>query len=451
MLTHTQMTLFLIAMLSILAEAADRRKGDPMRKGLLRLVLTMLLLLLVKCENTTTDRRKVPSPAESATAQQSAMSTPAPSPHPGATALAANRVLIGEAVKDGTVEAEIRGQGSISALSVTLTKKTEGAVVVVVPPGTYFAPESNLEAQAYWSADQVTVPFLAGNRNSLDIPVVKYVLQPGSISKDVLLFVHDAPVDTIPKVLDFMVKNGMSHEAKQLAVGIIQNPNLTRDEIDGMYYVSHSGYMYYTEEAVKVDDPIHAFMALRHAGVALDLIKLYGEQVSLVHGLGSEDAKVRQFAMSELVHLQALDKSVLDSGDCKEALLRFLNHDNRSVRYRAVLGLRNHKGSDIVRALLPLLTDDVTVYAFPSVILGRSTTQTIHGDVVNILRNLRDDYEDQLTPLLDDPDYKRRLAGIEIFRGDASEPVRAALAKLAERDEFKQVRVAAEEALKKEN
>ena len=363
-------------------------------------------------------------------------------------ALAADRILIEEALRNRIVEADIRGKGSISALSMVLTKRVKEDVVVVVPPGTYFAPESKLEAQAYWSAVQITFPFLTAERSSLDIPVVKYVLQPGFADKNTVFLIHFAPMDKIPKVLDFMVKNGMSHEAKQLAVWVLQNPNLTRDEIDTKYYKYHTGFMIYTEEAVKADDPIHAFMALKHVGVALDVIRLYAEQASLVHALGSQDSKVRQFAMSELVQLHAVDKTLLDSGDYKAALLRFLKHDNRSVRYRAVRGLKGQKGGDTVRALISLLSDDTTVYAYPD-LLGQSYPQTIRSAVIGILTNLRDRHEDDLISLLEDPDYKTRLAGIEMFRGSQKERVRATLIRLSERDEYKQVRDAANEALRK--
>lgn len=358
---------------------------------------------------------------------------------------AANRLLIDQVLTNQMVDVRINGKDSIAAITATITKNTDEDIAVVIPPGTYFGPEHKLEAGSYWSCDEITVPFLTSNQSTLDIPVVKYVLQPGSVGTNTELHVLSPPTDKIPRVLDFMVKNGMSHEAKQVAVGIIQNPNLTRDEIDSMYYTSYNNL--WTEESVEAEDPIQAFVALKNINVPLDVFKLYTEQVSLVHGLGSQDNAVRKFALSSLVELGALDKRANASLDYRGALMSFLKSSNRSVRYRAVLALQHDPGADVVRALLPFLTDEHTVYFFPSAIMLHSNSRTIHGAVMKTLKRVREEHEDILLPLLKSADYKARLAGIEIFQRSQKEGVKALLKRLKNSDEYKQVREAAAKAL----
>lgn len=368
-------------------------------------------------------------------------------PHP---ALALDRIPIDEALKKQIVEAKVQGMGSIAVLKVALTKKIPDDIIVVVPPGTYFEvqdKENEFNFQAYWSTDQVSFQLLKSVQSSLDVPVVKSVLNPGSAASDTQFVIVPPPSEKIPKLLDFMLKNGMSHEAKQIAAGILQNPNITRDEIDGMYYKSHSGFIFSTEEAVTADDPINVFIALKQTGMSPEPFKLYSEQVSLVHGLGSSTGTIREFALTELIRAGSLDKIFMDSKDYKGALLHFLKHPDKSVQYRAVLGLEHETGPEVIRSLLPLLTDDTPIYSFPSILWGQSTTRTLRDTIVDRLKGVRNTNENDLISLLENPDYKYRLAGIEIFDGSKEKKIINILNQLRDKDEYKQVREAAEKAL----
>ena len=356
------------------------------------------------------------------------------------------KVFLAEALTKGIVEMQVHGKNSIEALNVTLTRKSQEDMAVVIPVGSYFVTENKRDIEAYWSTDLVTFFFLGSTELSLDVPVVKYALKPTSPSEETEFFLRTPPTEKIPKLLDLMLKEGLPNESKQLAVWILYNPNLTRDEIDSFYYIRHSGLMFYTEEAVKAEYPVYAFTALNHIGFSLDMFKLYTEQVSLVHALGSQNNTVREFALSELVQIGALDKFFLNSKDFRAALLQFIKHKNRSVRYRAILGLEKNMGHEIVQALLPLVSDETTIYQFPSII-GLATTRTISGAVVRVLKHMRDKHEDELISLLQSYDYKERLAGIDIFKGSQSKQVNSILTKLSKEDEYKKVREAAKEAL----
>ena len=356
------------------------------------------------------------------------------------------KIFLAEAIAKGVVEMQAHGKDSIEALNVKLIKKNQKDVTVVIPVGSYFVMEDSHDTGSYWSTDSVTFFFLGSTESSLDVPVVKYALKPVSPSKETEFFLRTPPTEKIPKLLDLMLKEGMPNESKQLAVWILYNPNLTRDEIDSFYYIRHSGLMFYTEEAVEAEDPIYALTALNRMGFSLDMFKLYTEQVSLVHALGNQNNTVSEFALSELVQLGALDESFLNSKDFRAALLHFSKHKNRSIRYRAILGLEGKVGREIVQALLPLVSDETTIYQFPSII-GLATTRTIRGAAIRLLKNMRDKYENELISLLQSDDYKERLAGIDIFKGSQSKKVNTILAKLSKGDEYKKVREAAKEAL----
>ncbi len=357
------------------------------------------------------------------------------------------RVSINEALKTGIVDIEIKGKNSIEALTSTFTKKTKKDISVVIPPGTYFVAETNRDTQAFWSTDSLEVLFSTSTQASVEIPVIKYAPVPGIPGKETQFFVEKPPNEIIPKLLDFMLKDGMSYEAKQLAVSVIYNPNLTRDKIDSTYYMSYSGPVFYTEEAIKAEDPIYAFIALRRMEVRLEDIKLYTEVVSLVYALGSQSISVRDYALSELIRLGALNKSFAKSKDFTAALIEFTKHSNRSVQYRAVLGLKEKSGHQVINALLPLITNDSTIYRFPSIIAGNAITRTISETVIEILKKGHKKYEGILTPLLVSQDYKKRLAGIEIFSDSKSEKIKSILSKLSIDDEYREVREAAQRVL----
>ena len=338
---------------------------------------------------------------------------------PGAGAAEARKKLdLGAAVQAGFVDVEIRGKGSIESLAAKLTKKTKEDVTVVVPAGIYFVTETKGDGEAFWSEEAISVPFLGSATASASIPVVKSALAGGAPGEKTQFFVGTPANVKVPQLLDYMAKQSMSHEAKQVAVAVVNNPNLSRDYLDGTYYVQYNnGLAIGTREAVKADDPILAFMALEQAGLYVEDFKLYTEKVSLVHALGSQTAAVREYALRDLVRSGALAESSARGKDFTSALLEFAKDANISIRYRAVLGLEGKAGRQIVLALLPLILDRMVVYRRPGLFLGNSVSRTVHQAVVNNLTVCRETYEGDILPLLMSQDYKERLAGVEVLAG----------------------------------
>ena len=361
-----------------------------------------------------------------------------------------HRVNILDAIKGGYIDAQISGKESVDKLEVTLTLKTSKKIVAVVPPGTYFVADSKRDIDAFWSTDWVTVTFYPSVKASLDIPVVKNAIEGTPPKKELGFTIAEPPNERNPRLLEFMLKDAMPHAAKQIAVAVTFDPSLTRDKIDSIYYtriISHPILLPHTKEAVSQDDPVYAFIALKKFATSLKDVKLYSELVSLVHALGSSNATVRDFALSEIITLGAINNSFGRSRDYVGALITFTKNDNLSIRHRAILGLEGKSDRRILKAVIPFITDDRVIYTFPGYFMGIGTSRTIRDAAISLLRLQRNNFETDLIPLLSSENYKVRIAAINIFSGVKKERIKSILTKLSKEDEYKEVRETAAKAL----
>ena len=248
----------------------------------------------------------------------------------------------------------------------------------------------------------------------------------------------------------YMVRENMPHASKQIAAAVLHDPALARDKIDGTYYTkvtSPINPMGTTQEAVQAEDPIYAFMALRETGIPMQDLKIYSELVSLVHALGSRESSVREFALAELVKLKAADPNFAASQDYVGAIVHFLNHRDRSVRYRAVLAAWRHPQRRVIQAMIPMVTDHTSIYSIPDALGFSPRSRSIGSTVSDILVRHREEYQEDLKSMLSHEDYLLRYAGAKIFSGTRDEAVRSILARLATEDEYKVVRDAASSSL----
>jgi|GEM_PF-5632555 len=367
------------------------------------------------------------------------------------------RLDLRDAMEKGVVKAHFRGKGTIDSLSATLSLvDSPNDVTIVMPVGTYLTTSGEREEDAFWSCDSVVVPFVASARRSVDIPVVKAVFKSSTADVKTYFSPTKASSDRIPRLLAYMAEQNMSHAARQVAVGILYDPAMSRDTIDEMYHTrTRSQFSVFDTitEAVHAEDPVYAFMALEHTGVQLKDLKLYTELASLVHALGSREAPVRQYALAKLGEMDAVNPAHVKSQDYIAALIDFIGSSSRSIRYRAVLALARHPESRVIAALIPLVTDNVPVYHVPDPMgpvgigFGQGTPRTIGRALRTMFGACRSEREEDLMPLLLSPDTQVRRAGVEVFAGSQSDKVKAMLTELATQDDDKGVRDAAEKAL----